>query len=200
MEFLRQEYFICLIFVVAMFIVITFLTEEGVMTAVAFAVGAVISIICGAVGMVIATQTNFRTTYCARLGLAPAFRVAYRAGCAMGFALVSLGLLGNDYFTQSLLFLFSFINLSMEVMTSIHGKILPILVSIKSFSRQLQAMVLEDHSLPFSEESEEVSTLRLLMSELIWSVRLRKIFPRIVPRTQLLLLITLEIMSVMLQV
>jgi K(+)-stimulated pyrophosphate-energized sodium pump len=43
--------------------------------------------------MVIATQTNFRTTYCAKSGLAPAFRVAFRSGCAMGFALVSLGLL-----------------------------------------------------------------------------------------------------------
>ena len=45
--------------------------------------------------MVIATQTNFRTTFCAKNGLSEAFRVAYRAGCAMGFALVSLGLLGN---------------------------------------------------------------------------------------------------------
>lgn len=54
--------------------------------------GAVISIVCGAVGMIIATQANFRTTYCAKNNLAPAFRVAYRAGCAMGFALVSLGL------------------------------------------------------------------------------------------------------------
>lgn len=76
-----------------MFIVIIFLTEQGIKTAFAFAVGAIISIICGAVGMVIATQTNYRTTYCAKRGLAPAFRVAYRAGCAMGFALVSLGLL-----------------------------------------------------------------------------------------------------------
>lgn len=76
-----------------MFFVITFLTAEGVQTAVAFAVGAIISIVCGAAGMVIATQTNFRTTFCAKQGLAPAFRVAFRAGCAMGFALVSLGLL-----------------------------------------------------------------------------------------------------------
>jgi K(+)-stimulated pyrophosphate-energized sodium pump len=94
-EFLKQEYLICLIFVAVMFIVITFLTSEGVMTAIAFAIGAVISIVCGALGMVVATQTNFRTTYCARIGLAPAFRVAFRAGCAMGFALVSIGLLGN---------------------------------------------------------------------------------------------------------
>lgn len=39
------------------------------------------------------TKANFRVTYCARNFLAPAFRAAYRAGCAMGFALVSLGLL-----------------------------------------------------------------------------------------------------------
>lgn len=80
-----------------MFIVITFLTAEGVMTAVAFAIGAIVSILCGSIGMVIATQTNFRTTYCARIGLAPAFRTAYRAGCSMGFALVSLGLLGTFF-------------------------------------------------------------------------------------------------------
>jgi Na+/H+-translocating membrane pyrophosphatase len=43
--------------------------------------------------MIIATQANFRTTYCAKKSLASAFRTAYRAGCAMGFALVSLGLL-----------------------------------------------------------------------------------------------------------
>ena len=76
-----------------MFIVIVFFTEEGIKTGVAFLIGALVSIVCGAVGMVIATQANFRTTYCARNSLAPAFRTAYRAGCAMGFALVSLGLL-----------------------------------------------------------------------------------------------------------
>jgi len=43
--------------------------------------------------MIIATQANYRTTYCAKRSLANAFRTAYRAGCAMGFALVSLGLL-----------------------------------------------------------------------------------------------------------
>ncbi len=43
--------------------------------------------------MVIATRANYRTTYCAKRGLAGAFKTAYRAGCGMGFALVSLGLL-----------------------------------------------------------------------------------------------------------
>ncbi len=78
-----------------MFVVIWLLTEERLYTAVAFVVGAVISICCGAIGMVIATRANYKTTYCAKSGLSTAFRTAYRAGCAMGFALVSLGLLGN---------------------------------------------------------------------------------------------------------
>jgi Na+/H+-translocating membrane pyrophosphatase len=76
-----------------MFVVIVFLTAQGLYTAIAFAVGAIISIICGTIGMIIATRTNYRVTYCAKNSLAPAFKTAYRAGCAMGFALVSLGLL-----------------------------------------------------------------------------------------------------------
>lgn len=81
-----------------MFIIITFLTEQGIITAVAFMVGAIVSIICGSVGMIIATQANFRTTYCAKYSVGAAFKTAYRAGCAMGFALVSLGLLGRVYY------------------------------------------------------------------------------------------------------
>jgi Na+/H+-translocating membrane pyrophosphatase len=76
-----------------MFIVITFLTEQGLITAIAFIIGAIISIICGSVGMIIATEANYRTTYCAKHSVGAAFKTAYRAGCAMGFALVSLGLL-----------------------------------------------------------------------------------------------------------
>ena len=70
-------------------------TSDTIYTAVAFVVGAVISICCGAIGMIIATETNYRTTYCAKKSLALAFRTAFRAGCAMGFALVSIGLLSN---------------------------------------------------------------------------------------------------------
>ena len=85
-----------------MFIVIVFLTNDSigaaVYTAVAFLIGAIVSMLCGIIGMVIATKTNYRTTYCAKSSLATAFRTAYRAGCAMGFALVSLGLLSNIVF------------------------------------------------------------------------------------------------------
>lgn len=92
-EFLKMEYLICIIFAVVMFVLLIFLSENGLWTAVAFLVGALVSIACGVFGMVIATRTNYKVTYCARVGLAPAFRAAYRAGCAMGFALVSFGLL-----------------------------------------------------------------------------------------------------------
>ncbi len=83
-----------------MFFVILFFTGDDqsttsttIYTALAFVIGAVVSICCGAIGMIVATQANYRTTYCAKRSLAAAFRTAFRAGCAMGFALVSLGLL-----------------------------------------------------------------------------------------------------------
>ena len=78
-----------------MFIIIIFLTGQGIWTAIAFLIGAIVSIICGIMGMVIATRTNYRVTYCAYNSLSEAFKVAYKAGCVMGFALVSLGLLST---------------------------------------------------------------------------------------------------------
>lgn len=44
-----------MLFVLVMFVVIWFCTAEGLYTAVAFLVGALVSMICGAVGMLIAT-------------------------------------------------------------------------------------------------------------------------------------------------
>lgn len=48
---------------------------------------------CGALGMKIATYSNYRTTICARNSLGSAFTTAYRAGCVMGFVLVSCSML-----------------------------------------------------------------------------------------------------------
>jgi Na+/H+-translocating membrane pyrophosphatase len=52
-----------------MFIIITFLTQQGLWTAFAFLIGAVTSIVCGVIGMVIATRTNYKVTFCAKDGL-----------------------------------------------------------------------------------------------------------------------------------
>ena len=76
-----------------MFLIIAFFTEFRWWTAVAFIIGATVSILCGIIGMVVATRTNYRVTYLAKDGLADAFKIAYRAGCSMGFMLVSIGLL-----------------------------------------------------------------------------------------------------------
>ena len=83
-----------------MYFVIAFLTPQAFYTANAFLVGAIVSIISGSVGMAIATSANYRTTFAAKKSLSLAFNTAYRAGVAMGFALVSLGLIGNHLFTQ----------------------------------------------------------------------------------------------------
>ena len=85
-----------------MFWVIYYLTPQAGYTAVAFMIGAVVSILCGTIGMIIATQANFRTTFCAKKSLSDAFRTAYRAGCGMGFALVSLGLISNLFILNNI--------------------------------------------------------------------------------------------------
>jgi H+-translocating diphosphatase len=92
-SFLKEEYTICLIFIAIMFILIGFVTQYHWWTAVAFLIGALVSITCGIIGMVMATRTNYKVTYCAVNGMSDAFKTAYRAGCVMGFALVSIGLL-----------------------------------------------------------------------------------------------------------
>ena len=62
-------------------------------TAICFVAGGVTSTISGYIGMMVAVQSNYRTAFEARTGLAPAFKVAFRAGCVMGFILTSLALL-----------------------------------------------------------------------------------------------------------
>lgn len=86
-----------------MFFIIYLAIEQGrtAYTAFAFLIGAITSMACGAIGMMIATFTNYRVTYCARNGLAEAFRTAYRGGCVMGFCLVSIGLLSKAFSKHS---------------------------------------------------------------------------------------------------
>lgn len=59
----------------------------------AFVLGAVTSTVSGYFGMQIATFTNTKVAYMAQSSLEEAFKIAYRAGCVMGFFLTSLGLL-----------------------------------------------------------------------------------------------------------
>ena len=99
-SFLFQEYTIMAIFIVVFSVVVLLIVDiYGQPTAkfrcyatVAFIVGAITSILCGFIGMRIAVISNYRTTYKAKTSLEEAFRVAYRAGCVMGFSSVGISL------------------------------------------------------------------------------------------------------------
>lgn len=93
-EFIVSEYKICFLFVLLMSGIIFFCVDEasGIFTTFAFLVGAITSMFCGALGMKIATYSNYRTTIMARKSLGAAFNTAYRAGCVMGFVLVSVSM------------------------------------------------------------------------------------------------------------
>ncbi len=102
MAFLKQEYKFMAIFMVVFAAIIAALIDdhhtdyvnEGVYTAVAFLFGAIISIVSGFIGMIIATEGNVRTTVSANKSLSDAFNVAVHSGAVMGFGLVSLATLG----------------------------------------------------------------------------------------------------------
>jgi K(+)-stimulated pyrophosphate-energized sodium pump len=102
MAFLKQEYKVLAIFMLAFALVIALLIDdqhttdisEGIYTAISFLFGAVISIVSGYIGMKVATAGNARTTVSARNNIGDAFRVALSSGAVMGFALVGLATLG----------------------------------------------------------------------------------------------------------
>ena len=59
----------------------------------AFLVGGFTSMFCGYMGMYIATLTNTRVSYIAQSSIDEAFKLAYRAGCSIGFSLTGIALL-----------------------------------------------------------------------------------------------------------
>ena len=66
----------------------------GIMTAIAFAVGAACSMASGIIGMFISVKANVRTASAARRSLVEAVQVAMRGGAVSGFLVVALSLLG----------------------------------------------------------------------------------------------------------
>lgn len=66
--------------------------QYGVMTAVAFLLGAANSMFCGFVGMSVATYSNARTTLAVQESYKFGFNTAFRGGAVMGYSLCSLGI------------------------------------------------------------------------------------------------------------
>ena len=98
MSFLKAEYKILSVFVVAVAILLFFKgnSEEGSngMVSVSFIVGAICSALAGFIGMKVATKANVRTTNAARTSLGQALEVAFAGGSVMGLGVVGLGVLG----------------------------------------------------------------------------------------------------------
>lgn len=98
MSFLKAEYKILSIFVVAVAILLYFKGENETgsngMVALSFVVGAFCSALAGFIGMKVATKANVRTTQAARTSLGKALEVAFAGGSVMGLGVVGLGVLG----------------------------------------------------------------------------------------------------------
>ncbi|MDN3666126.1 sodium-translocating pyrophosphatase [Algibacter miyuki] len=98
MSFLKAEYKILAIFVVAVAVLLFFKGNSEVgssgMVAVSFIIGAICSALAGFIGMKVATRANVRTTQAARTSLGRALEVAFAGGAVMGLGVVGLGILG----------------------------------------------------------------------------------------------------------
>ncbi len=101
MAFLKQEYRVLAIFVVAVAILLGVSNQmvgaaqntNGII-AVSFILGAFCSALAGFFGMKTATAANIRTASAARKGLNDALQVAFKGGSVMGLSVAGLALLG----------------------------------------------------------------------------------------------------------
>jgi K(+)-stimulated pyrophosphate-energized sodium pump len=98
MAFLKAEYKVLAIFVVAVAALLAFKgaseANSSPLVAVSFVVGAICSGLAGYLGMKVATKANVRTTNAARTSLGKALEVAFGGGSVMGMGVVGLGVLG----------------------------------------------------------------------------------------------------------
>jgi len=97
MSFLKAEYKVLSIFVIAVAILLGISGNSAAsspLVALSFILGAICSALAGFIGMKVATKANVRTTSAARSSLGKALEVAFAGGAVMGLGVVGLGVLG----------------------------------------------------------------------------------------------------------
>ena len=93
MAFLRKEYSILSIFLIV--VAIALANFLSMASAVAYLAGALLSMLCGLIGMKAATKANVRTAQAAAdAGQGKALSIAFFGGSVMGMSVASLGLVG----------------------------------------------------------------------------------------------------------
>ena len=102
LAFLKAEYKLLTIFVIAASVVLAgvsfFVESTHILIVVAFIIGAIFSAFAGNMGMKIATKTNVRTTQAARTSLPNALKVSFGGGTVMGLGVAGLAVLGLTAF------------------------------------------------------------------------------------------------------
>ena len=95
--FIKREYQIIAIFIVILFVVLTF--TLSVQTALAFLSGAICSMLAGILGMEAATRSSVRACQGAKDGgIGSALSIAFRGGSVMGMSVAALGVIGLGFY------------------------------------------------------------------------------------------------------
>ena len=94
MAYLSKQYRILAVYIVVVTLLICFIPGLSWRTGILFALGAIISIASGNIGMRIATSANAKTAEAVQKNIHECLKVSFFAGSVSGLAVVGLGLLG----------------------------------------------------------------------------------------------------------
>lgn len=103
MAYLNRQTMTISFFIVAIFLILAYFLPKGdhnngLLTAIAFLVGAIFSVLAGYIGMSVSVRANVRTAEAAKNSLQDALSVAFKGGSVTGLAVVGLALMGVSGF------------------------------------------------------------------------------------------------------